>query len=136
MQHQVVSRDEWLAARKELLRKEKEFTRLRDQLSAERRALPWVKVEKTYVFDGPDGKVTLADLFDGRSQLVVYHFMFGPDWPGCAARSSLDHTEGALQHLSTTTCLCRCFARASGRPSRSGGAWAGGSGGCRRAATT
>ena len=84
MQHQTVSRDEWLAARKELLRKEKEFTRLRDQLSAERRALPWVKVEKNYVFDGPNGKVTLADLFDGRSQLVVKHFMFGPDWTeGC-----------------------------------------------------
>jgi predicted dithiol-disulfide oxidoreductase (DUF899 family) len=101
MQHQVVSRDEWLAARKELLCKEKEFTRLRDQLSAERRALPWVKVEKTYVFDGPDGKVTLADLFDGRSQLVVKHFMFGPDWSeGCVGCSfELDHTEGALQHL-------------------------------------
>ena len=101
MQHQVVSRDEWLAARKELLRKEKEFTRLRDQLSAERRALPWVKVEKTYVFDGPDGKVTLADLFGGRSQLVVKHFMFGPDWSeGCVGCSfELDHTEGALQHL-------------------------------------
>jgi predicted dithiol-disulfide oxidoreductase (DUF899 family) len=101
MQNQVVSRDEWLAARKELLRKEKEFTRLRDQLSAERRALPWVKVEKTYVFDGADGKVTLADLFDGRSQLVVKHFMFGPDWSeGCVGCSfELDHTEGALQHL-------------------------------------
>jgi predicted dithiol-disulfide oxidoreductase (DUF899 family) len=101
MQNQVVSRDEWLAARKELLRKEKEFTRLRDQLSAARRALPWVKVEKTYVFDGADGKVTLADLFDGRSQLVVKHFMFGPDWSeGCVGCSfELDHTEGALQHL-------------------------------------
>ena len=101
MQHQTVSRDEWLAARKELLRKEKEFTRLRDQLSAERRALPWVKVEKNYVFDGPNGKVTLADLFDGRSQLVVKHFMFGPDWTeGCVGCSfELDHTVGALQHL-------------------------------------
>ena len=101
MQHQTVSRDEWLAARKELLRKEKEFTRLRDQLSAERRALPWVKLEKNYVFDGPDGKVTLADLFDGRSQLVVKHFMFGPDWSeGCVGCSfELDHTVGAFQHL-------------------------------------
>ena len=101
MQHQIVSRDEWLAARKELLRKEKEFTRLRDQLSAERRALPWVKVEKNYVFDGPNGKVTLADLFDGRSQLVVKHFMFGPDWTeGCVGCSfELDHTVGALVHL-------------------------------------
>jgi predicted dithiol-disulfide oxidoreductase (DUF899 family) len=76
----VVSRDEWLASRKQHLKKEKEFTRLRDKLSAERRDLPWVKVEKNYVFDGPKGKETLADLFDGRSQLIVYHFMFGPDW--------------------------------------------------------
>jgi len=80
----VVSRDEWLAARKQHLKKEKEFTRLRDKLSAERRELPWVKVEKNYVFDGPKGKETLADLFDGRSQLIVYHFMFGPEWEqGC-----------------------------------------------------
>jgi predicted dithiol-disulfide oxidoreductase (DUF899 family) len=101
MQHPIVSRDVWLAAREELLCKEKEFTRLRDQLSAERRALPWVKLEKNYVFDGPDGKVTLADLFDGRSQLVVKHFMFGPDWSeGCVGCSfELDHTVGAFQHL-------------------------------------
>ena len=101
MQHQVVSRDEWLAARTELLRKEKEFTRLRDQLTAERRALPWVKVEKTYVFDGPNGPETLADLFDGRSQLVVKHFMFGPDWSeGCVGCSfELDQVQGALMHV-------------------------------------
>src|SRR5689334_8158395 len=101
MQHQIASRDEWLAAREELLRKEKEFTRLRDQLSAERRALPWVKVEKNYLFDGPNGKETLADLFDRRSQLVVKHFMFGPDWTeGCVGCSfELDHTMGALVHL-------------------------------------
>ena len=101
MQHQIASRDEWLAARKELLRKEKEFTRLRDQLSAERRTLPWVKVEKNYVFDGPNGKETLADLFDRRSQLVVKHFMFGPEWTeGCVGCSfELDHTMGALVHL-------------------------------------
>jgi predicted dithiol-disulfide oxidoreductase (DUF899 family) len=101
MQHQIASRDEWLAAREELLRKEKEFTRLRDQLSAERRALPWVKVEKNYLFDGPNGKETLADLFDRRSQLVVEHFMFGPDWTeGCVGCSfELDHTMGALVHL-------------------------------------
>ena len=79
MEHRVVSRDEWLAARRQLLSKEKEFTRRRDELSAERRELPWVRVEKEYVFDTPDGKETLADLFDGRSQLLVYHFMFGPD---------------------------------------------------------
>jgi predicted dithiol-disulfide oxidoreductase (DUF899 family) len=101
MQHQIVSRDEWLAARKELLRKEKEFTRLRDQLSGERRALPWLKVEKNYAFDGPDGKVTLADLFDGRSQLIVKHFMLGPDWQeGCVGCSfEVDHVGGALVHL-------------------------------------
>lgn len=101
MDHQVVSRDEWLAARIELLRKEKEFTRLRDQLNAERHALPWVKVEKNYVFDGPDGKETLADLFDGRSQLVIKHFMFGPDWTeGCVGCSfELDNTIGALHHI-------------------------------------
>jgi predicted dithiol-disulfide oxidoreductase (DUF899 family) len=84
MQHAVVSQSEWLSARKELLAKEKEFTKARDALSAARRSLPWVKVEKNYVFDGPGGKQSLADLFDGRSQLIVYHFMFGPDWKaGC-----------------------------------------------------
>ncbi len=86
--HPVVSHEAWLAARKALLVKEKEFTRLRDELSRERRALPWEQVEKPYLFDGPSGKETLADLFEGRSQLVVYHFMFAPDWedgcPGCS----------------------------------------------------
>jgi len=100
-QHQIVSRDAWLTARRQLLIREKELTRLRDQLSAERRALPWVKMEKPYVFDGPHGKQTLADLFDGRSQLIVKHFMFGPDWPegcvGCSFES--DHVGGALVHL-------------------------------------
>jgi predicted dithiol-disulfide oxidoreductase (DUF899 family) len=100
-QHQIVSRDEWLAARRQLLAKEKELTRLRDQITAERRALPWVKIEKPYVFDSPNGKATLADLFDGRSQLIVKHFMFGPDWPegcvGCSFES--DHVGGALPHL-------------------------------------
>lgn len=97
----VVSRNEWLAARKELLTKEKEFTRLRDRLSAERRTLPWVKVEKRYVFDGPNGKETLADLFGGRSQLIVYHFMFGPGWEeGCPSCSFVaDHIDGAAVHL-------------------------------------
>ena len=99
----IVSRDEWLAARKELLKQEKELTRQRDALSAERRKLPWVKVEKEYVFDGPEGKETLADLFEGRRQLIVYHFMFGPDpkWKeGCATCSFLvDHIEGANLHL-------------------------------------
>jgi len=88
-QSKVVSPAEWLAARKELLKKEKEFTRLRDQLSQQRREMPWEKVEKAYVFDGPHGKETLADLFGGRSQLIVYHFMFGPDWKeGCRAARS------------------------------------------------
>jgi|SRR5690242_4079501 predicted dithiol-disulfide oxidoreductase (DUF899 family) len=97
----VVSRDEWLRARKELLEKEKQWTRQRDALSAQRRELPWVKVEKNYVFDGPNGKETLADLFDGRSQLIVYHFMFGPEWQeGCPSCSfTMDHTDGALVHL-------------------------------------
>src|SRR5579859_5065856 len=83
-QHAVVSREEWLAARKELLAQEKAFTRQRDELSRQRRALPWVRVEKEYVFDGPDGKETLADLFGDSSQLIVYHFMYPPDWDdGC-----------------------------------------------------
>jgi predicted dithiol-disulfide oxidoreductase (DUF899 family) len=82
--HKVVSPDEWLQARKQLLAKEKEFSRLRDQLSKDRRELPWERVEKNYIFDGPSGKETLAQLFEGRSQLVVYHFMFDPDWEaGC-----------------------------------------------------
>jgi len=100
-QSRVASRDEWIAARKTLLAKEKELTRLRDQLSAERRNLPWVRVEKDYVFDGPSGKRTLADLFDGRSQLIVYHFMFGPGWEqGCPSCSFLaDHVDGTLAHL-------------------------------------
>src|SRR5512135_646272 len=80
----VVPRAEWVAARKELLSKEKEFTRLRDELSRRRRELPWEKVEKAYVFDGPNGKETLADLFEKQSQLIVYHFMFNPEWSeGC-----------------------------------------------------
>ncbi len=99
--HQIVSRDAWLAARRELLQKEKDFTRLRDALNAERRALPWVKVEKEYLFDTPDGRQSLGDLFDGRSQLVTKHFMFGPDWTdGCVGCSfEMDHIEGALVHL-------------------------------------
>ena len=102
MQHNhVVSPEEWTAARQALLAKEKELTRLRDRLSAERRALPWVRVEKEYVFDTPDGRRRFADLFDGRSQLVVKHFMFGPGWKdGCVGCSfEVDHIEGALVHL-------------------------------------
>jgi predicted dithiol-disulfide oxidoreductase (DUF899 family) len=100
-QPNVVSQAEWLEARTALLAKEKELTRFRDQLAAERRALPWVKVEKPYVFDAPRGKVTLADLFDGRSQLFVKHFMMGPGQVAQCVGCSLevDHIEGALVHL-------------------------------------
>jgi len=100
-QPRIVSRDEWLAARKQFLSKEKELTRLRDRLSAERRELPWVKVDKPYAFDGPKGKETLVDLFDGRSQLVVYHFMFGPGWEqGCPSCSwAADNIDGNVVHL-------------------------------------
>jgi len=99
--HTIVTREEWLEARKTHLAKEKEFTRLRDRLSAERRALPWVRVDKPYVFEGPSGKATLADLFGGRRQLIVYHFMFGPGWEeGCPSCSFLsDHIDGAVVHL-------------------------------------
>ena len=76
--HQIVAKKEWIEVRRALLAKEKELTRLRDRLAEGQRALPWVKIEKTYVFDGPDGKVTLAELFDGRSQLFIKHFMMGP----------------------------------------------------------
>jgi predicted dithiol-disulfide oxidoreductase (DUF899 family) len=97
----IASQAEWLAARKELLKKEKEFTRLRDDLSRQRRELPWEKVDKEYVFEGPDGKETLGDLFGGKSQLIVYHFMFAPGWdegcPGCSFIS--DHIGGSIVHL-------------------------------------
>ena len=99
--HPVVSREEWLTARRALLAKEKEATRLRDQLNAQRQALPWVKVTADYMFDTPAGRKSLADLFDGRSQLIVYHFMLGPGWsagcPGCSFLA--DHLDGALPHL-------------------------------------
>jgi predicted dithiol-disulfide oxidoreductase (DUF899 family) len=82
--HKIVSEKEWLEARKTLLQKEREFTKLRDQLNRQRRELPWEAVDKEYVFDGPDGKQTLSELFDGRSQLIIYHFMFDPTWDaGC-----------------------------------------------------
>ena len=99
--HKIVSEQEWLTARKGLLAKEKELTRARDNLSAERRALPWVKVEKPFVFDTQEGKKTLAELFDGKSQLIVYHFMLGPGWEeGCPSCSYLaDHFDGAVIHL-------------------------------------
>lgn len=99
--HRTVPHDEWVAARKELLKKEKEFSRLRDELSRQRRELPWEKVETDYVFDGPKGKESLSELFDGRSQLIVYHFMFGPEWKeGCPSCSFLaDGFDAAIVHL-------------------------------------
>ena len=99
--HERVSHDEWLRARKDLLQREKEFTRQRDQLSAARRALPWERVEKTYVFQGPDGDRTLGELFAGRRQLLVYHFMFGPDRErGCKSCSFwADGFDGIPVHL-------------------------------------
>ena len=99
--HPVVSRDRWVAERKTLLAREKELTRLHDQIARERRALPWVRIEKNYVFDGPDGRRTLADLFKGRRQLVVQHFMFAPGWEqGCQSCSFMaDHIDGAKVHL-------------------------------------
>src|SRR4249919_353966 len=99
--HTVVSRQEWLAARKAHLAHEKEYTRARERLSEERRALPWVKVDKDYLFDGPDGKVTLADLFKGRSQLVVQHVMFAPDWDAACKSCSFwaDGFERMVPHL-------------------------------------
>ena len=101
MEHKVVSHDEWLAARQELLAKEKAFQHQCDEMSRLQRDLPWERVEKAYVFDGPDGKETLADLFAGRSQLIVYHFMLGPGWKeGCVGCSfGADHIDGANLHL-------------------------------------
>jgi predicted dithiol-disulfide oxidoreductase (DUF899 family) len=97
----VVTSADWLSARKELLAKEKEFTHLRDELSRKRREMPWEKVEKKYAFEGPAGKETLADLFDGRGQLIVYHFMFGPGWKeGCPSCSFLaDGFDAARVHM-------------------------------------
>lgn len=100
-QHKIVSHPDWIAARKALLAKEKEFTRLRDELSRQRRELPWEKVEKTYEFEGPRGKLALAGLFGKRSQLAIYHFMLGPGWKeGCPSCSYLaDHFDGMTIHL-------------------------------------
>ncbi len=100
-EHSVVTNERWIAVRKELLAKEKELTRLRDEVSAGRRELPWVRVETEYVFETKTGKRSLRDLFDGRSQLIVYHFMFGPDWSeGCPSCSMCaDHYDPAIVHL-------------------------------------
>ena len=100
-EHKIGSREEWQAAREELLQREKEHTRLGDELARQRRELPWVRVEKEYLFDTDGGPRTLAELFDGRSQLLVYHFMFGPSYErGCPTCSSMaDTVDGALPHL-------------------------------------
>lgn len=99
--NRVVTREQWVAARKEHLAEEKEFTRLRDELSAKRRQLPWVRVEKDYVFHGANGEVSLDDLFEGRHQLIVYHFMYGPDWEeGCPSCSFwADNYDRVIVHL-------------------------------------
>jgi len=112
--HNIVTREEWIAARKAHLAHEKEYTRARDRLSAERRALPWVKVDKAYWFDGPNGKQTLSDLFAGRSQLVVQHFMFAPDWSeGCKSCSFwADGFERMIPHLAARDTTLVAISRA------------------------
>jgi predicted dithiol-disulfide oxidoreductase (DUF899 family) len=111
----VVSHAEWIAARKNFLNKEKEFSRLRDELSRQRRELPWEKVEKKYVFEGPRGKETLSDLFGGRSQLIVYHFMLGPGWnegcPGCSFVS--ESVDGAVVHVAQRDITLLAVSRAT-----------------------
>src|SRR5215471_7966847 len=111
----VVSHDDWVAARKEFLKKEREFTHLRDELSRQRRELPWEKVEKKYTFEGPQGEETLADLFDGRDQLFVYHFMFGPRWEaGCPSCSFLaDSFDAAAVHLAQRDTTFLAISRAT-----------------------
>jgi len=115
MNTKVVSPADWLAARKELLKKEKEFTRLRDELSRQRRELPWEKVEKNYVFEAPTGKVALSELFRGKSQLIVYHFMFGPGWEqGCPSCSFLaDNFDGMRTHLEQRDVAFTAISRAT-----------------------
>jgi predicted dithiol-disulfide oxidoreductase (DUF899 family) len=112
--HTVATREEWQAARDELLAREKELTRRSDQLAAERRALPWVPIEKEYRFDTDQGPKTLRELFDGRSQLIVYHFMFGPKYTaGCPACSSgADTFNGAIPHLNARDVTFTCISRA------------------------
>jgi len=110
----VVSHNDWVAARKEFLKKEKEFTRQRVEISRLRRALPWEKAEKNYEFDSPTGKLSLSDLFDGRSQLVIYHFMLGPGWKeGCPSCSYIsDHFDGMTIHLANRDVTLAVVSRA------------------------
>jgi predicted dithiol-disulfide oxidoreductase (DUF899 family) len=113
-EHRVGTRDEWLAARKELLEREKELTRRSDELARQRQELPWVAVEKVYEFETNEGKKTLAELFDGRSQLLVYHFMFGPEYTaGCPTCSSIaDGFDGFVVHLNHHDVTMLCVSRA------------------------
>jgi predicted dithiol-disulfide oxidoreductase (DUF899 family) len=115
MDRRIGTREEWLVARKKLLVREKELTRQRDALAADRRALPWVKVEKNYVFDSTKGKVSLAELFENREQLMVYHFMYGPDWKaGCPGCSFIcDHVDAARQHFEHNNLSFAAVSRAS-----------------------
>src|SRR5262249_2640949 len=112
--HKVTTREEWLAVRGELLAKEKELTRRGDQLAAERRELPWVAIEKEYTFGTDEGPKTLRELFRGRSQLIVYHFMFGPSYAaGCPVCSSAaDSFNGAVSHLNARDVTFTCISRA------------------------
>jgi predicted dithiol-disulfide oxidoreductase (DUF899 family) len=111
----IVSREDWLAARKAHLEKEKAFTRLRDNLACERRDLPWMRIDKPYVFEGPEGRLTLADLFGGKSQLLAYHFMLGPDWEeGCPICSFwADNYNGTDVHLAHRDTALVAISRAS-----------------------
>jgi predicted dithiol-disulfide oxidoreductase (DUF899 family) len=112
--HRVVSRDQWIEKRKGLLAREKEFTRLRDQLSRERRELPWVRVDQEYVFEGANGKQTLAELFAARQQLIVYHLMFDPSWEEACSRCSFwaDNFNGILVHLNQRDVSMAAISRA------------------------
>lgn len=114
LQKRIVTRDEWIIERTQHLAKEKELTRLRDEVSRNRRELPWVKIDKEYVFEGPNGPESLSDLFEGRSQLIIYHFMFGPDWSeGCASCSFVsDHIDATLVHLAHRDVTFRVVSRA------------------------
>lgn len=113
-QHKIVSRDEWIAARKALMTSEKELTQAREAVSRQRRELPWVKVDKNYVFDGPEGKVTLGDLFRGRPQLVVQHVMFAPEWDAACKSCSfwVDGFERMVPHLAARDTTMVAISRA------------------------
>src|SRR5215208_2841078 len=138
-EHKIGSREEWQAAREELLQREKEHTRMGDELARQRRELPWVPVQKEYRFETDEGTRTLAELFDGRSQLLVYHFMFGPSYEaGCPTCSSMaDTVDGALPHLHARDVTMMYVRRRRSRSCRrTSGGWAGTCPGSRRRAAT